>query len=121
MLRTGSRTIKVKKKDLIARIKENKEKHIELYEKAVVAYKATALEQLQHLTDKVNNGSLNIALQLVTPINNSEDYDSIIEMFEWEVDEEVELGQDEFRQYVQDETTFAQQAFMSNMSYADKF
>ena len=50
MLRTGNRLIKVKKQDLIDRIKENKKNHIELYKKAVVAYKEEALEQLDFLT-----------------------------------------------------------------------
>jgi len=121
MLRSGNRKIKVQKVALITKIKENKEKHIELYEKAVKAYKEEALEQLEHLTDKINDGSLDIRLELVTPINNSEDYDAIIEMFEWEIEDKVELGQDEFREYVQDETDFAVQALHSNSFYSAKF
>ena len=121
MLRTGNRTIKVKKNKLIEKIKEIKKNHIELYEKAVVAYKEEALEQLEELTAEVNDGSLEISLDLVTPINSEKDYDAIIEMFEWEVEDEVELGQDEFRQYVQDETHFAQAAMESNMMYSAKF
>ncbi len=121
MLRTGNRLIKVKKQDLIDRIKENKKNHIELYKKAVVAYKEEALEQLDFLTGEVNNGVLDIKLDLVTPINNEKDYDDIIEMFEWEVEEIVEIGQNEFREYVQDETDFAQQAQFSNTFYSSKF
>jgi len=113
----GSRKIKVDKKQLIEKIKENKENHIKEYEKAVVAYKEEALKQLQNLTEKVNSGAVNIKLDLVTPINNSENYDKIIEMFEWEVEEIVELEQNEFIEYVQDETDFAVTAKMSNMTY----
>ena len=121
MLRTGNRTIKIKKQELIDKIKENKKNHIELYEKAVIAYKEEALEQLDNLVGEVENGVLDVKLDLVTPIDNSDDYDAIIEMFEWEVEELVELGQDEFRQYVQDETEFAQQAHFSNTYYTSKF
>ena len=121
MLRTGNRTIKIKKQELIDKIKENKKNHIELYEKAVIAYKEEALEQLGDLTTKVKNGKIDIKLDLVTPIDSSDDYDAILEIFEWEVEELVELGQDEFRQYVQDETDFAQQAQFSNTYYASKF
>jgi len=121
MLRTGNRTIKVKKDQLIEKIKENKKKHVELYEKAVVAYKEEALEQLEKLTAEVNDGSLEIQLNLITPINNEQNYDDVIEMFEWEVNEEVQLGQNEFREYVQDETDFAQDALHSNMMYSSKF
>jgi len=42
-------------------------------------------------------------------------------MFNWEVADEVELSQNEFREYVQDETDFAQRAYFSNMSYSAKF
>ena len=121
MLRTGNRTIKINKQELIDRIKENKKNHIELYEKAVIAYKKEALEQLYDLVGEVQNGALNIKLDLVTPIDSSDDYDAILEIFEWEVEEFVELGQDEFRQYVQDETDFAQQAQYSNTYYSSKF
>ena len=42
-------------------------------------------------------------------------------MFEWEVEEFVELEQQEFLEYVQDETDFAVTAKMSNMAYSDRF
>ena len=121
MYRTGNRMIKVKKEDLIETIKKNKKNHIEVYEKAVVAYKEEALEQLDNLTGEVQNGALDIRLDLVTPINNEKSYDGIIEIFEWEIESEVELSQEEFRQYVQDETDFAVQADMANMMYSAKF
>ena len=40
-------------------------------------------------------------------------------MFEWEVDDVVELEQNEFNEYVQDETEFAIQAKFSNMFYSE--
>jgi len=117
MRHLGNRTIKVKKQELIKKIKENKEKHIEEYAKAVVAYKEEALRQLNILIDKANTGNLKLNLKLVTPVNNSDNYDKIIEMFEWEVEDEVQLSQSEFNEYVQDETDFAMTAKMSNSTY----
>jgi len=113
----GNRKIKVEKKKLIEKIKENKKNHIEEYEKAVIAYRKEAIRQLTLLNNKIDEGELDIKLDLITPINNSDNYDSIIEMFEWEVDEIVELEQKEFIEYVQDETDFAVTAKFSNMSY----
>lgn len=115
----GNRKIKVEKQKLIEKIKENKVKHFEEYNKAVIAYKKEALEQLEKLTNKVNDGALDIKLNLITPVNNSDNYDKILEMFEWEVEEFVELEQQEFLEYVQDETDFAVTAKMSNMAYVD--
>ena len=117
MRRNGTRTIKVKKADLIARIEENKATHIAAYAKAVEAYKKEALKQLVDLTKKVENGDLNIRLNLTTPVDNRKNYDKIIDMFNWEVEDIVELEQSEFNEYVQDETEFARHALMSNSMY----
>ena len=38
-------------------------------------------------------------------------------MFEWDVEDEVELQQGEFLEYVQDETSFALEAKLSNSAY----
>jgi hypothetical protein len=117
MRRNGNRTIKVDKKKLIEQIKENKVKHIESYNKAVEAYKLEAISQLTNLLERANNGELNLKLDLVSPINNSENYDKVIQIFEWEVDDIVELEQQEFIEYVQDETDFAIRAKTLNSSY----
>jgi hypothetical protein len=118
MRQFGSRKINVQKSKLIEQIKKNKENHIKEFEKAVVAYKEEALKQLAELTKKVSEGKLGIQLDLVTPVNNSENYDKIVEMFEWEVNDVVELEQKEFIEYVQDETEFAVSAKFSNTFYA---
>lgn len=113
----GNRTINVNKNRLIKTIKSNKENHIIEYGEAVTAYKIEVHKQLDKLRDKIDSGSLDINFDLTKPINNEENYDKIVEMFEWEENELVELGQDEFREYVQDETAFALQAKMSNTFY----
>jgi len=119
MRQYGNRKINVKKDELIAKIKENKENHIKEYDKAVVAYKKEAELQLMKEVARVQEGALDVKLDLITPINNADNYDKIIEMFEWEVAEVVELQQDEFKEYVQDEFDFAVTARMSNMMYVD--
>jgi hypothetical protein len=113
----GNRQIEVNKKDLIEKIRKNKKNHVETYEKAVIAYKVEALKQLEVLKSEVENGSLEIKLNLVSPVNNAENYDKIIEMFDWEVKDVVTLEQKEFLEYVQDETEFAVRAKFLNESY----
>ena len=113
----GNRTIKVKKSDLIERINENKESHIEEFEAAKIAYKAEALRQLEEARKKIEAGELGVSLSLVTPSNVAEQYDKKAEMFEWEIADEVELSQDEFKDYVQDDFDFARNARRMNMSY----
>ena len=117
MRRNGTRTMKVVKADLIKKIVENKEAHIKAYAKAEIAYKKEALKQLAELTEKVNNGDMSIRLNLTTPVDNRKNYDKIIDMFEWDVNDEVELSQDEFNEYILDETEAARHAMLSNSMY----
>lgn len=112
-----NRTIKVKKRYLIDKIESNKKKHIKEFEEAKVAYKTEALKQLAELKEDVENGDLEIRLNLVTPIDRSSEYDKVIEMFNWDVNDEVELTQGEFNDYVHDDNDAARQASISNSFY----
>jgi hypothetical protein len=116
-MRHGTRTINVQKSKLITQIKKNKANHIKEFEKAVVAYKEEALRQLANLKVEVENGSVDAKLNLITPVNNADNYDKILEMFTWEKKAVVQLEQDEFQEYVQDTTDFAVTARMSNSAY----
>ncbi len=115
-----NRTITIKKKDLIEKIKENKTAHIKEYEEAVVTYKEEANKQLLEAKKELDNGSLRIGITLTTPINKSEEYDKIIEMFNWEVKDEIELTQSEFNEYVHDDNEFSRQAKFANSFYSGK-
>lgn len=121
MFNQGNRTITVQKAKLITQIKENKKNHIEMYEKAVVAYKKEAIEQLATQMKRVEEGELNANLELVTPLNNADNYDSIVQMFEWDIRTEVDLTQNEFKEYVQDENALSEQALFSNTMYSSRF
>lgn len=116
----GDRNITVSKADLIKRIKENKATHEKAYAKAVVAYKKQALTQLSELTKKAKGGDLKLHLNLTTPINNVEHYDKLIRMFEWEKADDVVLSQQEFNEYIEDDTEVARHAFLSNSMYLGK-
>ena len=116
----GSREITVSKAELIKRIKENKSAHEKAYAKAVTAYKKEALVQLTNLTKKAKSGDLKLHLVITTPINNTEHYDKLIRMFEWEKADDVILSQQEFNEYVEDDTEVARHAFLSNSMYLGK-
>ena len=120
-MRSGQRTIKVQKQELIKTLKNNKENHIKEYSEAIKAYKLEALEQLSELTKQAKKGEIGLQLKLIEPVDNADNYDKIISMFEWEVEDIVELTQDEFKEYVLDETSFSQHAKISNMMYSHKW
>ena len=120
MLIMGNRIIKLRKEALIERIFQNKESHIKDYEEAVRAYKIEAKHQIAKVTKDLESGSLEIGFSLITPVNKSENYDQIAEMFKWETREEVELTQHEFNEYVLDQNTESVMARISNSSYKGK-
>lgn len=113
----NSRTIKVKKSDLLDKIKVNKENHKKEYEEAVVAYRIEARKQLNQQKKSLEKGDLNLRLNLVAPVNMEAEYDKLIQIFEWEVEDHVELSTGEFNEYVLDETQFAVSAKMLNSTY----
>lgn len=115
-----NRTVTISKAKLIQKIKDNKEAHIKEYNEGVIAYREEANKQLEKLKTELDGGSLTIKLQLTTPINCASEYDKVIEMFDWEVKEEIELSQDEFNEYVHDENDKARTAKFANSFYSGK-
>jgi hypothetical protein len=112
-----NRTVTIKKEDLLEALKVNKAAHIKDYNEAVIAYKKEGLKQLLKLKLRIEGGALDIMLNLVTPIDNSDTYDENIKLFEWEVNDEVELTKDEFDELVLDKSHYTTQAYFSNSTY----
>ena len=117
MRQHGDRTINVNKVDLIQAIEKNRLQHISDYKLAVEAYKEEAKKQLLQQTANLQEGSLDIKLNLTKPVDNTSEYDKLILMFEMEVHDVVELSLQEFNQYIHDETEFARSAKFSNSFY----
>lgn len=113
----GTREILMKKAQLIAAIKKNKEVHIKAYAKAIIAYKKEALKQLAEQTKLAKEGKLTIFLNLTSPVNLVEHYDELIEMFEIDVREELVLSQQEYNEYYKDKTETTRHAILSNQMY----
>lgn len=111
------RKVKIKKADLISKITDNKAAHIEEYEKAVEAYREEAKKQLKSLLSKIKRGELGIRLELVTPVNRVQDFEKLLTMFNWEVEEIIEVTESEFDEYVNDNTASARSAKFSNATY----
>jgi CRISPR/Cas system-associated endonuclease Cas3-HD len=113
-----NRNVKISKAKLIEKIKENKINHVKEYEEAIVAYVEEANKQLLKAKSELDNGSLKIVIHLTTPINRSDEYDKVVEMFVWEVQEEIELTQLEFNEYVHDDNDQSRNAKIANKYYS---
>ena len=69
------------------------------------------------MKDKIDSGDFNISLHLIKPVNNAHKYEEIIKLFEWEINENVDLTKQEFEYYVLDKASFAEEARFSNQTY----
>lgn len=115
-----NRSMVINKIKLIEKIKENKEQHIKDYKEAVDAYRVEANKQLLAAKESLDAGRLDIHLQLTTPINRTQEYDRVVEMFEWEIAENIELTQIEFNDYVHDDNDSSRNAKFANSFYLSK-
>lgn len=118
-------TITVKKKDLIQVIKQNREKHLQDYNTAVLGYKIKVkeelekkLKELERLTDS-NFENFEHYLKSISskPTNNLKDYDVALGMLEITTEKEIQLDINEYRQYYLDEWHWKNVWTMSNTGY----
>ena len=113
-----ARKVKVKTKEVIIALEENKAQHIEDYQKAKILYKEQGLKQIVEIAKSLENGETGLKFSLVEPVNKTEWYNNKIRMFEMEVEDVVELEQHEFESLVLDKDSEIASAKFSNMFYS---
>ena len=108
------RDVKVKRTELLEKVKANREKHIAEYHEAVDGYKAAALaeidkgvQSLRRQVESLQDGEMlrlaGVHFSLAVPENHAKDYDQVIAMLEMSVDAELTVRSDEFACYVMDD------------------
>ena len=115
-----NRTVNISKEKLIEKIKLNKETHIREYQEAVQIYIVEANKQLENSIAELTKGFLKVNINLTLPVNRTEEYDKVIEMFEWEINDNIELTQSEFNEYVHDDNDSAKMAKFQNSFYSNR-
>lgn len=110
------KTVKVSKDELIKKITENRDSHKKLLEEALEGYQKLAVKKLESKIRAVKAGKKVRSITFDIPQDYSKDYDRALKMLEMSVDKEIELDQNEFRQYVMDEWGWKQQFLMSYAS-----
>lgn len=125
------REVKVRRDDLLVKVRENKEKHIREYKEACEGYRQQALvkidEVTKHLVQKVQSlkegeyiGLASITFGLDVPQSHEKDYDQVIAMLEMSVDDLLTIRSDEFACYVMDDWDWRADWKMSNSKYIGK-
>ncbi len=113
--------VKVKKPELLRILKENREEHQEVFDEASIQFRREVIKVLdQRIADAKAGKRILLRIDLVQPMNQTEEYDQAIRMCEMSVDDEIELSSDDFRNYVLDKWHWRDQFIASNVRYSQK-
>jgi len=114
----GELTIRVDKVELLKALIENRETHGAAYEKAKAGYIRVTTEQVKtYLTRLANGELLERAFLPAPPEDHTSDYDDVIAMMTWSTDDTIELGQQQFKQYFNDDWGWKENWMVSNTAY----
>lgn len=117
MAREGLTTL-VDKERLLDALRTNREGHAAEYEKAVKGYLRVTRERLEGLLSQLIRGELLERVWLeAPPEDHTSDYDDAIEMMEWTQDNQIDLTQSQFKQYVKDDWGWKDSWMTSNTAY----
>jgi len=96
-------TVKVKREDLLTKVRANRDAHRELFLKAQDGYRKLVIEELDRmLADAKEGRPIQRSVTLTEPSNHIKDYDRVITMLKMSVDETIILDAGEFGHYVMD-------------------
>src|SRR6516165_11538428 len=96
--------VKVRRADLLAKVRTNRDAHRELFLRAQQGYRKLVIEELDRmLADAKAGRQISRAINLAEPVDHTADYDRVMAMLEMSVDDTVILSAQEFNQFVLDD------------------
>jgi hypothetical protein len=98
-------TTKVDRERLLQTLIANKKKHKKTYAKAMKVYRKRMAKELRQAADRVEAGKkvdIRKVTMLPEPHHYLGEYDTAIEMVEWQTEDTFELNQDDFKAFVLD-------------------
>jgi len=112
-------TVKVKREELLAKVRANREAHRELFLKAQEGYRKLVIEELDRMLADARHGRpIQRSATLTEPSNHIKDYDRVITMLEMSVDDTITLEARDFDRYVMDSWDWSRFALHTNTAYA---
>lgn len=110
--------VKVKRTELLDKLKVNREAHRGIFLDAQVGYREQAIREIEQMLQEARSGKrIRRAVSLIEPIDQTREYDRVIAMLEMSVDDVIELDEVSFRQYVLDDWSWKQQFLAVNSTY----
>ena len=115
------RTITVDKAKLAKTLEKNRSNHRKLFEEALTNYKKHAIKTFElNIREIKSGGEVRHHLTLPVPQDHTEDYDRAIGMLEWHQGEEIELDEQQFAEFVQDDWHWQQGALATASNYVSR-
>lgn len=113
--------VKIKKSELLETLRKNRQEHRAIFEEAQVGYRAEAIKLLDKALQDAKAGRTIITfVKLNSPIDQTKDYDRAIKMIEMSVDENIEISEADFANYVLDDWHWKQNFMTTNAFYCGK-
>jgi hypothetical protein len=98
------RTVRLKRIELLEKVKGNRDNHRAVFEKALEGYRKAVVRELEKMLEEAKKGlRIRREVRLVEPMDQTRDYDRIIKMLEMSTDDVIELDEKGFSQYVMDD------------------
>jgi hypothetical protein len=97
-------TVRVSKEELLEKLRTNRDQHVKDFKEAVIEYRKAALKELTEMVKQAKSKGTKITRAIVAPepVSYESSYTTAIRMLEMSVDEEIELDQEDFAKYVED-------------------
>ena len=112
------KNITVPKIKLLSTVRENRDHHREQFLEAQHKYRAKVIEELDKRLEQARNGGrINLGFALPEPVDYTSEYDSAIEMIEWEIDDEIVLSPEDFNRYVLNKWEWARHFAANTTAY----
>src|SRR5947209_13152067 len=94
-------SLKYRRPDVLEKLKANREKHKTAYDDAMEGFKEAVVKELAEALKLAKAGTeYRLILKQTKPNHYLKQYDRAIAMFEMSSQEEIELSEEEFTQYV---------------------
>ncbi|KKN46577.1 hypothetical protein LCGC14_0671730 [marine sediment metagenome] len=94
----------IEKDKLLAKIKENRDKHRDIFKKALSGWEGRVVKELQRaVKDALSGKEFRTYFSLPQPVDHTPEYDAIIEQIEWTEDKTIDLDIGKFNQLIRDD------------------
>ena len=111
---------RMEKKDLLDKIKANKDKHRQIFLEAIEGFKKKAIEILEQKIEMLKNGKkTELYVRMPEPEDHTKDYNRVIEMISQNLLEEIELTEEEFARYVLDDWRWKDEFLSVSNTYTE--